>query len=182
MKRATNEFTETLILDANLLLEKAKSLKNLSLNQLEERPSEAAWNVLECLEHMNKYHDFYLTEIREKIQNSKHPAVPMFKSGWFGNYSAQNMLPKQEGKVNMAMKTFAAMNPKGEQLNVAVLDKFIAQTEEFIQLLTLSKKVDLGKTKCKLTIKWLKFTLGDTLLFMVNHNKRHFIQIERILA
>ena len=108
--------------------------------------------------------------------------TPEFKAGWFGNYSALNMLPKKKGKVNMPMKTFKNMNPHGQSVKLQVLDTFISQMKELMSLLEASKEVDLRKTKCTLTLRWMKFTLGDTLHFMINHNIRHMIQIKKIFA
>lgn len=169
-------------MESNELIAQASQLLALSEKELIKRPDEKSWNVLECFEHMNQYHTFYLPEIAKKIAASKYPATAEFNSGWFGNYAAKSMLPKKEGKVNLAMKTFPDMDPIGQSLAPKVIDLFIAQLKELTKLIELSRKVDLRKTQCKLTIKWLKFTLGDTLHFMINHNRRHMIQIQRILA
>lgn len=163
-----------------ILIESDK-LYHCSASQLTKRLNAKSWNVLECLEHMNLYGDYYLTEIERAIKSAKHKPDKWFKSGWLGNYSANAMLPKTIGKVNLPMKTFPKMDPINQKLEKATLDKFKAQNLKLKELLILANKVNLSKTKCRLTIKWLKFNLGDTFRFMINHNKRHMIQIERIL-
>lgn len=182
MKINSLTFIKQLKQSTNELIVEAKKLQSLTFDQLQKKPHEKSWNVLECVEHMNLYHTYYLPEIKQQINNAKHPAKKEFKSGWLGNYSAQNMLPKKADKVNMPMNTFKDMNPIGQDLQVEVLQIFVAQLEEFCLLLEASKEVDLRKTKCQLTIKWLKFTLGDTLHFMINHNIRHMNQIKKILV
>jgi hypothetical protein len=52
---------------------------------------------------------------------------------------------------------------------------------QLIQLLNAAQKVSLNKVKIKISIaKFIKIKLGDTFQFVVNHNIRHFQQIERI--
>lgn len=182
MKVISHTYIEKLKGSAQEIITDAQELKKLTLIQLQQRPHENSWSALECIEHMNLYHEYYLPEIEKQITSSNHPTTPEFKAGWFGNYSALNMLPKKKGKVNMPMKTFKNMNPHGQSVKLQVLDTFISQMKELMSLLEASKEVDLRKTKCTLTLRWMKFTLGDTLHFMINHNIRHMIQIKKIFA
>ena len=66
------------------------------------------WSILENLEHLNRYGDFYLPEIQKRIEESSRKPSSEFKSGILGNYFAKSMLPKE--KLNK-MKTFTNMNP-----------------------------------------------------------------------
>lgn len=91
------------------------------------------------------------------------------------------MLPKKEGKVNMAMKTFPKMDPKDTGVGQEVILAFKKDMNDMLDLLERAKTVNLRKTKCKLWLRWLKFNLGDTFRFMVYHNKRHMIQIDNLL-
>ena len=81
----------------------------------------------------------------------------------------------------MAMKTFPKMDPKGQNLETQKIDVFVEQMKQLMDLLEKSRGVSLRKNKCTLTIKWLKFSLGDTLRFMIYHNYRHMLQIKKIL-
>ena len=172
---------DRLLNEALDLIQQAQKLKEIPVDKLTDRPNAKSWNVLECLEHISRYHQFYLPEVRQQIKASPYPAARVFRSGWFGNYSANSMLPKKEGKVNMAMKTFPDMDPQGDKVEVAVIGQFIEEMNELVELMERSRAVDLRKTKCNLTIRWLKFTLGDTFRFLINNNRRHFLQIDRIL-
>lgn len=181
MKTNSISFINELQTKAQEIISAATSLQELPPKTLTKRIHAKSWNVLECVEHMNLYHYYYLKEIRKQINKAKHPASTEFKPGWMGNYSALNMLPKKQGKINLPMKTFKDMDPIGKPTAPEVITTFLQQMKELHELLEKSKQVDLRKTKCHLTIKWLKFTLGDTFHFIINHNKRHFIQIQKIL-
>lgn len=157
-----------------------QAFKKLSVDQLQYKQSPESWNVLECIEHLNRYADFYIPEIGKRIEASKHKQSTQFKPGILGNYFAQRMLPKEgAGK----MKTFQSMNPVNSQVELDVLDKFIAYQGQLLLLLEKSKNTDLTKVKTAISIsKWIKLRLGDTLRVVVNHNFRHIVQCQNIVS
>lgn len=157
----------------------AESLKSKSVEDLNFREMEGSWSVLECLEHLNLYGDFYIPEIKNVLQKSKTTPAPVFKSGILGHYFAESMLPKKGFKK---IKTFKDKNTLGRNLNRNVIQQFINQQLEIIELLNKSSVVDLNKVKTAISItKLLKLKLGDTFRFVINHNIRHVEQIKRVL-
>ena len=92
--------------------------------ELSTRIHRENWNILECLEHLNRYGTFYIPEIGNRIQASKHKRSESFKSSWLGNYFAESMLPKE--KLDK-MQTFKSMNPINADLDRTVIDTFIDQ-------------------------------------------------------
>lgn len=158
---------------------RAEELKSLPIQQITWKANAESWSVLECLEHLNLYADFYNLAIRKAINDSKTTMQVPFKSGWLGGYFAKSMLPKE--KLN-AMKTFKDKNPIHTQLDIKVLERFIEQQKDFLDLLNLAENVNLNKVKTPVTIsKLIRLKLGDTLQFLVNHNIRHMAQLERVL-
>ena len=159
---------------------KAKGYLQLDIKKLNQKKTPEKWSLLECIEHLNRYGDFYIPEIKQRIQTGKKATeTAMFKSGWLGNYFAESMLPKE--KLNK-MKTFKSMNPAGSQLGVEVLEKFIKQQEELLDLLEKAKTIDLAKTKTAISIsKWIKLRLGDTFRVVIYHNYRHILQSDNAI-
>jgi len=171
---------QQLIEQTRLFINQAEKLKTQSIETLTWRSEPSSWNILECLEHLNLYGDYYLPEIEKSIRNSKTKSSVEFVSGRLGNYFAKSMLPKE--KLNK-MKTFKDKNPLNVDLNKAGIDRFINQQIKFIDLLNKSKSVNLNAVKIKTSISTLlRFRLGDTFQFLVNHNLRHFKQIENVEA
>ena len=177
--------SETLLKDleskTQLMIRQVEQFSALSTKELNTRPGKDKWSVLECIEHINLYGEFYLEEFEKHILNAKHKSSEFHKTGLMGNYSANSMLPKGD-KTPMKMKTFKHMNPINSDLQVTVLDKFIKQQKHFLNLLSKAETVSLTKTKCALTIKGLKFRLGDTLRFYAFHNIRHINQASKVLG
>lgn len=204
MKIEAKKLTQNLIEEIKTIIQKAQKLQTLSNDELNFRTQSESWTVLECIEHLNRYSDFYLQEIEKgidaKMDKSKSNSIEnyIFKSGFLGNYSANSMLPIQKGivtisenkspsknhslKIGNKMKTFKDKNPIHSGVDKRVLDTFIDDQNEFIRLLEKSQYVNLNKVKISLTLPILKFNLGDTFRFVINHQIRHFVQIETILS
>lgn len=157
----------------------AEELQKRSYTDLMQRPKPGSWNVLECLEHLNLYGDFYLPEIQKQIRESEHPPKEQFKSGLLGNYFAASMLPKE--KLNR-MKTFSDKDPIDSDLDAEVIAEFLRQQEQMLELLRAAEKVDLGKTKVSTSIsKFVKLKLGDAFRVVIYHNQRHLEQAQKAL-
>ncbi len=158
----------------------AEQLRNTKTEVLNKKQSAESWSALECLQHLNLYGNFYIPEISKSIQYSDHLPKAEFKPGFLGNYFANAMLPKE--KLNK-MKTFKNMNPINSILDKNVIDVFIAQQKEMLQLLESAMNVDLNKTKTHITLtKFIKLKLGDTFRFVIYHNERHIQQALRAIA
>lgn len=161
--------------------EALNDFRELSLDELNHRNTPSSWSILECLEHLNLYGDFYLPEIESRISNAPKSTNEQFKSGWLGNYFAISMLPQENGKVNK-MKTFKSMNPIHKQLTTNVIDRFAAQQDKLLELLEKAKEVDLTKVRTSISIsKWIKLRLGDTFRVVIYHNQRHLLQASNVL-
>lgn len=156
-----------------------KDLKELTNGQLQKKPENDGWNILQCIEHLNRYGDFYLAEIESNIKNAKPLLEDKdFKAGFWGKLFTKMMLPK---KGMIKMKTFADKNPDASQLNSTVIDKFIEHQLKWLDILSLCEKIDLNKNKCRLTLPLLKMNMGSTLQFVIYHNERHVVQAKRLL-
>ena len=174
----SEKLIQTLLEQTRQIINQAEKLKSYDLNTLTWKENEISWSVLECLEHLNLYGDFYLPQMESKIKNSSTKTDIEFKSGILGSYFAKSMLPKE--KLNK-MKTFKDKNPLNSNLNKTVIDRFITQQIKLLDLLNQSRNVSLNKVKIQTSISNLiKLKLGDTFQFFINHIIRHLNQIERI--
>ncbi|UUV22783.1 DinB family protein [Paenimyroides aestuarii] len=179
MRIATENLIEELIEITTEHLTFAEELLLKSEADLNKRLTNDSWSVLECLEHLNWYGNFYLPEIESRMKASNTKATTAFKSGWLGNYFAQSMLPKE--KLNK-MKAFKSMNPIHSRLSKNTVTVFIEQQKQLLHLLHAARLVDLNKIKTSISITSLiKLKLGDTFRFVIYHNKRHVVQAKKVL-
>ncbi|MFT5821788.1 MAG: hypothetical protein ACI8ZM_003044 [Crocinitomix sp.] len=178
MKVSNQELIDDLVerTIANVLV--AEELKNLTIEKLNQKSSSESWSALECIEHLNRYGDFYLKEIKKQFLTSGQvPATTIFKSGLLGNYFAKSLQPKE--KLNK-MKTFKDMNPNGSDLAIEVIDTFIGQQKEMLEILDRSLTINLKKVKTSVSISSvIKLRLGDTLRVVIYHNQRHLVQAKK---
>jgi len=175
--------SEQLILDliecTRLNINQAETFSHLSQTNLNQKLAPKSWSILECLEHLNLYGDYYIPEITRSIQGCKKPWKSEFKSGLLGNYFAKMMRPSESMKT---MKTFKSKNPLGSNLTKNVIIRFIEQQQQILELLDKARHVDLNKTKTGVSIsKWIKLQLGDTFRVVIYHNERHILQAKHVL-
>lgn len=180
MKRS--ELLNDLKARTTTIVNEISPFKSISYEELNRRNSPTSWSILECLEHLNRYGDFYLPEIDRRIKLSQPSNNELFEPGWLGNYFALSMLPGEKGKLNK-MKTFKSMNPIHSRLSVDVITNFLDQQKRMLDLLERASKIDLSKVKTSISIsKWIKLRLGDTFRVVVYHNQRHMKQVAKVLA
>jgi len=162
-----------------ILLELEK-IRMLNEGDLRWRASESSWNILECIEHLNRYGNHYLPAIDGAIQKAKKPKEETFHPGFLGDYFAKSMLPAAQMKK---IKTFKDKNPLDTDLSISVLDTCIQQQKDLLQLLEKASKVSLNKTRVTTSISaMIRLKLGDTFQFLINHILRHLKQIADIQA
>lgn len=181
MKIQNEQLIEELTELTKAHLKRAKEYRSIPVETLNWKANPKKWSILECLEHLNLYGDFYLPEMQKRIKTGKKANVTAtFSSGWLGNYFAKSMLPKE--KLN-TMSSPGNMNPVGSALNKTHLERFIQQQETLLSILEQAKTIDLTKTKTSISLaSWIKLRLGDTLRVVIYHNKRHIVQADKVLV
>jgi hypothetical protein len=180
MKIVASQLLQSLIEQTQAHIHYVEQLKHIPIEKLNYKIADDSWSALACIEHLNRYGDFYLPEIQKQLAIHAQPTKPYFHSGILGNYFATSMLPKAKMRK---MKTFKSMNPLHTKLNKDVLDKFLNQQAEFIHLLKVAQYKSIQDIKTSISIsKWIKLRLGDTFRFVINHNTRHIEQIKNILS
>ncbi len=175
--------SEDLILDlenrTRYHISQVENFRQRPVEELTWKKSEESWSVLECIEHLNMYGDYYLLEIERKIVHSASPANSEFKSGILGNYFAKMMLPGEKSKK---IKTLKDKNPRGSNLDQKTLDRFLGQQQKTLGLLQQARTTNLNKTKIPISIAtWIKLNLGDTFRVVIYHNLRHVEQAKKVL-
>jgi hypothetical protein len=176
------ELISDLLTRTEVATAKVKALKHLTTEELNAREFEGRWSVLECIEHLNLYGDFYIPEIESRIlKQQPSPAAMVFRSGIIGNYFA-GLMQVKNGKLTK-MSSPPDKNPIGSELSPTTIDRFLKQQERLKALLEESRRIDLTRTKSAISLsRWITLRLGDTFRFFVYHIERHVQQAENTLV
>ena len=106
----------------------ARKFKELNGNQLNFKNSPSEWSILECIEHLNLYGDYYLPEIEKQILSHKSStSSSVFKSGIIGDYFA-NLMRVRNGTVRK-MKSPKDKDPVNSELSITTIERFLKQQE-----------------------------------------------------
>lgn len=174
----------TVLLDAleqqaeSHLDEAINTFQNLSERELLQPAVNGGWSIAQCLEHLNRYGNHYLPEIKNGLEK-EFPPNNIFKSSWLGSYFIKMMNP-DSGKKKI--KAFKEYMPPPQLDAYAVIAEFILQQETLLKYLRKARGKDLNKIKIAISItQWIKLTLGDVLQFLIAHNERHIRQAKRNL-
>lgn len=154
------------------------NFSNLTTEALNKRPAPDAWSIAECLEHLNRYAEYYHVTMNQKMEAASHLAKPKFRSGIIGNYFT-NVMQVKNGKLTK-MSSPQDKNPIHSEIPEGIVDRFLDHQKELLRLLDKAQSANLAKVRIPITIfPWLKLKLGDTFRFSVNHNERHVLQALR---
>lgn len=159
----------------------ARQFRTLGEADLHFRKSANEWSILECLEHLNLYGDFYLPEIEKQLLNGNTGSKnQVFKSGLLGNYFA-NLMKVNNGKIKK-MQSPRDKNPLHSTLSITTIDRQLKQLEKLKLLLHRSRSADLTTLKTPISLtRLIKLRLGDTFRFVIYHIDRHIVQAQRNL-
>lgn len=179
MKARQGVVIEELLYLTDGAIKSAQAFKELSGEKLNAKKDQTQWSILECLEHLNLYGDFYLPEIEKQLlKGDKVNDNKIFKSGVIGNYFT-NLMKANNGKMKK-MKSPKDKNPINSKLSAITIDRFLKQSETLRLLLNQARNVDLTKTKTAISLSsMIKLRLGDTFRFYVYHIERHVLQAQR---
>ena len=158
------------------LADAVRIFQNLPEALLLNPSATGGWSIAQCLEHLNRYGNYYLPQIQSGL-NKKVPGGNTFKSTWLGSYFTKMMEPSTGTKKVKAFKDYIPPT----QLNAhAVVAEFIAQQETLLAYLKQARATDLNAVKIPVSIaKWIRLRLGDVLQFIIAHNERHMVQAKR---
>jgi hypothetical protein len=181
-KFRTDDLLEQLKNDVQRVLAAAQFLQGADRVKMAYSKNAGQWSAIQAIEHLNMYGRYYIPAMKQAMENNPGGRQAWFQSGWLGNYFTRSMAPKTVYEVKNKMKTPKNYNPT-PGLNVdTVLNEFIQQQNQLLQLLEQAKNADLGRIRIPITIsKMVKMKLGDTFRFLIAHEQRHMIQARNAL-
>jgi len=157
-----------------------KTFGNLSAEQINWRPSAEGWSVGQCFEHLIKSNELFFDKLGEIADGKhKHSFLENFSplSGFFGNLLI-NSLKKDSRKFKAPTKKIVPPS----DIDPNIIESFAAHQAELSGKIKLTETVDWNKTKVTSPfMKLMTYRLSDGYQVIIEHEKRHFRQAERVL-
>ena len=177
MKQESAQFVE----DLEAIVESArKNFGDLSPAQINWKPSADGWSVGQCFEHLIKSNHLFFPELEriaggERVNSFLENYSPL--SSFFGNLLI-NSLKKDERKFKAPSK---AIVPPSD-VDALIVELFTAHQTDLIERVKSTEKADWQKTKITSPfMKLVTYTLADGFRVVVEHERRHIRQAERVM-
>ncbi len=182
----TNDYLNQLTATVEQIIETVQEItQHYSKQQLAQRPARERWSVLDNLEHLSLYGDFYLpvfVKTMDKGIQQKRAPRSTFQPGWLGGYFVKSMQPRGNNIPN-PMKTFKHKNPILTSVPDNAAERFLRQQGELLCILKKARQTDIQKLRIPTTLgRFPKISLGDGFAFLIAHEERHLLQIQNTLA
>ena len=152
-----------------------------SAEQINWKPSETGWSVGQCFEHLIITNDLYFPNI-QKVVDGKHrnnffSKIP-FAVDLIAALMKNSLKPEQARK----MKTFKIFEPAMSSISTTIFDDFAENQRKLIALIEAVKDSDIHRIKISEPLSaTLNLRLDDAFEILVMHEKRHFLQAERVM-
>jgi hypothetical protein len=149
----------------------------LDETQLLWRPDPREWNVLQCFDHLNLTHDYYMPRMDAALRSPEAAGrgQDVYRPSFWGRiYMFFSFNPR------FSFPTAAEITP-GTELSRDVLQVYLAKQAALLQVLDRVNDVDLRRTRIPID-KGIRFNLGDCLKILVYHDRLHIGQARGVLA
>jgi uncharacterized damage-inducible protein DinB len=154
---------------------------SLSPEQINWRPSAEGWSVGQCFEHLIKTNTLFYDEL-DKIAGGGRKNS--FWENWspltsFGGKFLIKSLKSDERKFKAPTKKIV---PPSE-IDADVIEQFSRHQAEMIEKIKRTENADWRKTVITSPfMKLMTYSFADGVEVVVEHEKRHLRQAERVLA
>ena len=150
-----------------------------SAEQINWKPSAESWSVGQCFEHLIKTNELFYGEL-EKIAGGARQNS--FWENWspltgFGGRFLIDSLKKDERKFKVPTQRIAPPSA----VDAEIIGKFAAHQAELIEKIERCAAADWQKIVITSPfMKLMTYRLSDGFTVVVEHEKRHFRQAERV--
>jgi len=171
-----------LIEDLRQLSADAKSVfGSLSAAQINWKPSAETWSVGQCFEHLIITNNLYFPAI-QKVADGAHRNNFFSKIPFSTNIIAALMKNSLKPEQPRKMKTFKIFEPAASDVSTTICEDFAENNRKLIALIEAVEDFEIDKIKIPEPLSVaLNLRLRDAFEILVMHEKRHFLQAERIL-
>jgi hypothetical protein len=149
----------------------------LSEEQLLWQPDPKEWSILQCFDHLNLTHQYYMPKVTQALENavSAAPGADRYApSFWAGIYMHFAFNPRYSFSAPTGVVP-------GTALQRTVLNVYLEKQEALLRVLDRAPHIDLCRTRVPIA-KGVSFNLGDCLKILVYHDGLHMRQACNVRA
>jgi hypothetical protein len=152
--------------------------RGLTEEQLNWQPALRSWSVGQCLEHLCRTNEAYLTSISAAVEDKPDSPVEQITPGWFGRWFIRNIVePSPKSKhVSAPPKIRPAA-----RVDLATLDRFLSSNQSCRELIVRTRGKNMNRIRFwNPFVPGVRFTVGTGLEIIAGHERRHLLQAERV--
>lgn len=163
--------------------EEAQALADgLSPAQLTWRPEARRWSITDCLDHLNATGYKLLPRLDEAIAEARSRSLER-RAPYRPRLLARLVLRALEPPYRLRFRVPAAFAPAPQAEPRQVIREFVELQGELVKRLWEADGLDLGAVKIASPARrLLSAPLGDWLLFLAAHERRHLHQARAVRA
>ncbi len=153
---------------------------SLNAEQLNWRTGADNWSVGQCLDHLIKTNELFFGELDEIATGNRQNS---FWENWspFTNLAGNFLLKALKADNKKVKAPSPAIVPPSE-IDANIVERFAAHQSELCEKIDALRNVDLEKVVVTSPfLKVMTYTLGTGLKVVVEHERRHFRQAERVM-
>ena len=161
--------------------DKVKSeFSNISLEQLNWKPSHEAWSIAQCLDHLVVSHNSYFPDLK-KITSGTYKMsfwerYSPFSGAWGGILKDQ-----LQEQVRRKMRAPKIIQPSSSKMNIELLENYHKNLDIFLEYISNCRDIDIDKIIINSpTISMVTYSLRDAFQFLIQHEHRHINQAIRV--
>src|SRR5580698_2010277 len=173
----------TELLDRTELIKAGSSaFLRLTDEQLGFSPGPGTWSIVEIFAHLNLSNEIYVRYILPRVTLAPDRSPDEFRSSWLGDWAYEKIVPRADGSI-FKMKTAKSVLPvKPNEDPKEVLHTFHRSCDAMDDILRHSATKDLRRIRIPFHfVPLLRFSLGETMRFLIAHNERHLLQAQRLV-
>ena len=172
------------------ILDKGKEAKektrlefsNISLEQLNWKPSAESWSIAQCLEHLIIADNSYFPDLK-KVTEGTYKMSFWQKYSPFTGICGRLMKNRLQEQVKRKMIAPKKIRPASSEIKIDIIESYHKNLETFLGHISNCKNVDIDKTIITSPfIRIVTYSLRDALYFLIRHEHRHINQAIRVKA
>ena len=168
--------------DLHSIAQQAKSeFGRLSVEQLNWKPAPDRWSVAQCFDHLITGNASYFPVFESVAKGAKKTTMverlPVFPKVW-----ARLLLKSLDPKTTRKLKAPVRFQPSSSNITGSIIDDFVAQQGRVAESIETTTKLDPERIVITSpAASMITYSLMDAFRIIVIHEKRHFLQAQRVM-